>query len=64
MTSVFGGGGDPKLPAQQKVEEVNKVTDDATDAAQATRRRIALTGGRESTMLAGMQNILKTRLGE
>ena len=52
-----------KFPEQEKVEPVQNIEEDA-DTARRNRRKLLLSGGRRSTILAGIQNALKKRLGE
>jgi len=49
---------------QQTIEPVSKVRDVATEEQKRARRRLQETSGRRSTMMAGIQNALKRRLGE
>lgn len=53
----------PKIPVQPKIEEVQKVEEDASSQAEQERRRVAVMSGRQSTMLAGIANALKQKLG-
>lgn len=58
-------GGKPKIPATpavQTTEPVTTVTEDAGEAARKFRQKVPQ--GRGDTLLAGMQSILKKRLGE
>lgn len=64
MSSVLSKPKTPKIPKPQVVEEVTQIQEDATEEQNRARRRIALTGGRESTMMYGIQLALKKRLGE
>ena len=64
MGGMFSKPSSPKIPPQEKVEEIQKVEDDANEEQQRARKKIANTSGRQSTMLAGISNALKTRLGE
>jgi hypothetical protein len=59
---AFGKSKIPALPVAQNVEPVTTVKEDAGEAARKFRRNIPQ--GRQGTLLAGMQSILKKRLGE
>lgn len=54
----------PDLPAApEEVEEIETVTADATKAQKRKKKGIRQ-GGRQSTVLSGIQSALKKRLGE
>jgi hypothetical protein len=59
----FGGAGGMKLPKQQTVEEPQVITEDEEEVKR--RAKIASANmGRSENILAGLQNILKRKLGE
>ena len=63
MSSVFGSV-KPKLPpAQETIEPVTTIEEDAGDVRRRKRKRLSA-GGRQSTILSGIQSALKKRLGE
>ncbi len=54
----------PKLPpAQETIEPVTTIEEDAGDVRRRKRKRLSA-GGRQSTILSGIQSALKKRLGE
>jgi len=61
---LFGGSDTPKVPKQEVAESVTTVVEDAAEEQQREKRRIRLTQGFSSTMMAGIVNALKRRLGE
>jgi hypothetical protein len=64
MSGVFGSPKKPKMPAPiAESEPITTVTEDAEVARRRERKRLS-TGGRQSTMLAGIMTALKKRLGE
>lgn len=67
MSGLFPKTDASKMPVEvpQKVPLVT-VTEDATGEAGTAKKRMLLQGGKQSTILGGMQNImnLKQRLGE
>ena len=70
MSSVKGLFSSPKQklpPPQEPIEQVETVTEDATDAGTRRRKKLAA-GGAQSTRISGIQNrvlaALKRRLGE
>ena len=64
MSGAFSKPKKAKMPKQEKIEEVQKVEDDASDEQDREKKKQLLMGGRQSTMLAGITNALKKRLGE
>ena len=57
------GGASPKIPKPQTIEEPQVITEDKEEVKR--RSRIASANmGRSVNILAGLQNILKRRLGE
>jgi hypothetical protein len=65
MSGLFGKPKSPKLPPPQaEPEPIATVTEDATEAGRRRRRAIASRGGRSSTILSGINSLLKKRLGE
>ena len=57
------GGASPKIPKPQTIEEPQVITEDEEEVKR--RSRIASANmGRSENILAGLQNILKRRLGE
>ena len=57
------GQSGPKLPAQEKIEDVAQVKEDASSAAKKEKKRRIGTG-RQGNVIAGIRNALKQRLGE
>jgi hypothetical protein len=57
----------PKAPEPvesiEPAEEQKTITDDAS-AAQKRKKKVGLRGGKQSTVLSGIQTALKKRLGE
>lgn len=53
----------PKIPEPQKIEEVEKIEESEGEVKRKQRKSIADTG-RQTNILAGIQNALKKRLGE
>ncbi len=67
MSGVFSSPKKPKLPPQQaEPEQIETVTEDATDAGRRKRKHLATRG--TQTRLSGIRNAvlgaLKKRLGE
>lgn len=62
--SLGGKPSSPKLPEPKQIEEVQKVEDDASEEQKREKRRISMSEGKQSTLIAGIQNALKSRLGE
>jgi len=60
----FGGSSKPKLPQPEKVEEIQQVKEDETEAAKRERRKLITSGGRQSTIISGLREQLKQRLGQ
>jgi hypothetical protein len=56
-----GGGHSPAMPAPAEV--VTKVEDIANEEVKRQKRRSYLAGGKQSTMLSGIETQLKERLG-
>lgn len=64
MSSIFRSPKKQRLPAEpEPVEEVEVITEEATEAARRERKKI-LRGGRRATILSGIMSALKKRLGE
>jgi hypothetical protein len=63
MSSVFSKPKSPKIPKQEPIEDVAVIEDEAQDVSRRRRKKL-LAGGRQSTVLSGIQNALKQRLGE
>ena len=60
-----GGGGSKKLPPVEKpvkAEETRRIVEAAGQERQAERKRIP--PGRKATMFAGIEKMLKERLGK
>ena len=56
----------PKIPTPQEpesVEQIQQIKVDATETARK-RKRSLIGQGRQSTILSGVQTLLKKRLGE
>lgn len=64
MTGMFSKPKSPKVAPQQKIEEVQKVEDDAASEQEREKKRLLQAQGKSSTLVAGIANALKTRLGE
>jgi len=65
MSSLFHSPKTPKIPQMpSEPEPVTTVTEDAEDARRRERRHLLSRGGRQSTILSGIQSALKKRLGE
>jgi hypothetical protein len=65
MSNAFGGGSrKPKIQQAQKIENIEQVREDETASAQREKRKQVLTGGRQSTIISGIRQALKQRLGE
>lgn len=58
---MTGGGGSVKTPTV--VEEPQVITDDEDEVKKRVRRSTANTG-RAANLLAGMESVLKRKLGE
>jgi hypothetical protein len=63
IKSIFKKPEQPDLPEQEEVEEIATVTEDAA-VAQKRKKKGIKQGGRQSTVLSGIQSALKKRLGE
>ena len=64
MSSMFGKPKMPDIPKQaEPIEDVKMVTEDAETARRRERKKLQ-TGGRQSTILSGIQSALHKRLGE
>jgi hypothetical protein len=64
VKDIFSKPKSPKLPAPpEEVEEIETVTEDAA-VAQRRKKKGIKQGGRQSTVLSGIQSALKKRLGE
>ncbi len=68
MSSIFKGTPSPaKRIAQQQLEPIETVTQDASEAGRARRKKLAQ-GGAPSTRISGIRSALgialKRRLGE
>jgi hypothetical protein len=67
MSSIFGSPKKPKLPVQQaQPEQIETVTEDATEAGRRKRRHLATAGTqtRISGIRSAVASALKKRLGE
>ena len=51
-------------PVVDPVRTVEVVKEEATDEQVRARKKIAMSRGRESTLIAGIQQALKQRLGQ
>ena len=64
MSGVFSSPKKPKMqPQQAEPEPIATVTEDAEVSRRKERKKLS-TGGRQSTMLSGIQAAIKKRLGE
>ena len=63
ITKLFDKPKAADIPQQEEVEEVSTVTQDAADAQRRKKKDIKQ-GGKQSTVLSGIQSALKKRLGE
>lgn len=68
MSRIFGGTPKQKLPVQQaQPEQIETVTEDATEAGRRRRKKLVV-GGAPSTRISGIRSALfaalKKRLGE
>ena len=63
MSSLFSKPKMQALPEQQAVEEPQVVQEEEEKVKGRKRAKLA-TQGRQQNLLAGIQNVLKTRLGE
>ena len=63
MNGIFSSPKTPKITPQEQVEEVQKVADDASAEQERAKKRILQSSGKQSTMIAGIANALKKRLG-
>jgi hypothetical protein len=64
MSGVFSSPKTPKLPKEpEPVEEISTVTEDAA-ITQKRKKKGIRQSGRQSTVLSGITNALKKRLGE
>ena len=54
----------PKLTQQEPIEKVEKVQQDEVQAGKQEKRKRALSGGRDNTLIAGIREALKQRLGQ
>lgn len=52
------------VPPKEKIEPVSNVDERANDSSLKAKRKLQMEKGRMSTMLAGIQNVLKKRMGE
>lgn len=52
------------MPPMEKVEDMTTINDISSEEAVKERKRLLMQKGRMSTLLAGIQNILKRKLGE
>lgn len=65
MSGVFSKPKTPKIPpAAPEPEPVSVVTEEGEQARRRERKRLLTRGGRQSTILSGIQSALKKRLGE
>lgn len=60
----FGSSSKPKIVQQEKTEEITQVQEDSTKAAKREKRKQIIGSGQRSTVIAGLQNELKQRLGQ
>ena len=63
MSGSFKSPETPKIPKPEPIEDVQVVEDTAEEASRKRKVNIAQ-GGRQSTILSGIQSALKRRLGE
>jgi len=64
VSSIFGRPKRPKVQAPEpEPEPVVMVEEEAREARRRERKKL-LTGGRRATILSGILNALKKRLGE
>lgn len=57
-----GGGGTPDPPPVEKPVETRRVVERAGEARESERKRVP--PGRKATMFAGIEKMLKDRLGK
>jgi len=63
MSGMFSSPKKPKLPpTPAPVEEVAVIEEDADVAGRKEKKRL-MQGGRQSTIISGIQSALKSRLG-
>ena len=62
LISFGGGGGTPDPPPVEKPVETRRVVEQAGEARESERKRVP--PGRKSTMFAGIEKMLKDRLGK
>ncbi len=60
---MFYKGGGSKIPPMKEPEVVTKVEDVANEEVKRQKRRSYLAGGKQSTILSGIETQLKERLG-
>jgi len=64
MSGLFSKPKSPKLPPEpEPIEEVEVIEEDAAEAARREKKKL-LTRGRRATILSGIAQALKKRLGE
>lgn len=61
MSGIFSSPKRPKIPKQES--PVTVIDEEEPEEVRARERRRLLTGGRQSTILSGIQSALKRRLG-
>jgi len=64
MSSLFSKPRTPDIPPPPpEPEPITTIEEDAAEAAKRRKKRV-IRGGRQSTILSGIQMALKKRLGE
>jgi hypothetical protein len=63
VSSAFKKPKSPKIPKVEPIEDVQVVEDTAEEEARKRKKNVGQ-GGRQSTVLSGIQSALKRRLGE
>jgi hypothetical protein len=58
----FKGGGKAKIPKSEPVEVITKIEETKSEEINRQKRASYLAGGKQSTMLSGLQTQLDTRL--
>jgi hypothetical protein len=58
----FKGGGSPDIPKQEPVEVITKIEETKSEEVNRQKRASYLAGGKQSTMLSGLQSQLDQRL--
>jgi hypothetical protein len=53
----------PKVPAQEPIEQITKVTESSTEQKKREKKRLLSMSGKRSTFVSGIAGALKERLG-